>query len=206
MQRMASATIQLLNDYNETIKPFNVITKQKQKIADLIEEVELHKDGQEENDTTAQTRTKNELMTDLVDRTAKVALKARGLAKVTGNNQLLNRVDFSRYDIANKSDQYTLDTIRTILKAVRKEQAALVTGYNLFEGEIDALEAIVKRVDALINERRVSASGGKASTTNLSETISELRQAWDVMDDLVEGIIDDEDFIDIYNNSRRIGS
>ena len=204
--RMASATIQLLNDHDVLLKPFIVITEQKRKITDLLKEVELHKEGQEESDTTEQTRTKNELMADLVDRTAKVALKARGLAKVTGDSKLLNRVNFSRYDIADKSDQYSLDTVGAILKAVEEEKTALVQGYNLFHGEIDALEALAARVDTLITERRVSASSGKASTANLSEAIGELRQAWDVMDDLVEGIIEDEDFIETYNNSRRIGN
>lgn len=203
---MASATLRLLSDYDALVNPFNVIIEQTQKIKDLLDEVELHKEGQEESDTTAQTRTKNELLAELVERTSKVALKARGLAKFTGDNELLNRVDFSRHDIAVKSDQYTLDTVQSILKAVEKKQATLIESYNLAEGEIAAIEAIAKRVDALLNERRVSASGGKASTANLSEAISELRRAWNVMDDLIEGIIDDEDFVETYNISRRIGN
>ena len=203
---MTSATIRLLDDYDVLLTPFNVIINQKQKITDLLKEVELHKEGQEESDTTEQTRIKNELMADLVDRTAKVALKARGLAKVTGDNTLLNRVDFSRHEIADNSDQYTLDTIGAILKAVEEKKETLIKSYNLLNGEIDALKTLAARVDTMITERRVSTSVGKTSTVNLSEAVSELRQAWGVMDDLVEGIIDDEDFIETYKNSRRIGN
>ena len=75
--------------------------------------------------------------------------------------------------------------------------------YNLGKGEIAALEKILERVNKLIDKRRVSASGGKASTANLSESISELSDAWDMMDDFIVGILDDEDFIETYINIRK---
>ena len=202
VQRMATAALQLLNNNSEMLTPFNVITKQKSKIETLLEEVEFHKKGQEEGDTTAKTQTKNELLMDLIDRTAKIALKARGLAKITGDNDLLKKVDYSRYEIATSTDQYTLDTIEKILKAAKDNQQVLIESYNLNKSEIAALEKIMERVDALIDKRRVSISGGKASTANLSESINELREAWDVMDDFILGIIDDEDFIETYTNTR----
>ena len=203
VHRMATAALQLLNDNSELLTPFDVITKQKRKIEVLLEEVEFHKDGQEEGNTTAKTQTKNELLTDLIDRTAKIALKARGLARITGDNDLLKKVDFSRYEIATSTDQYTLDTIEKILSAAKDNQQVLMESYNLGKGEIAALEKILERVNKLIDKRRVSASGGKASTANLSESISELSDAWYMMDDFIVGILDDEDFIETYINIRK---
>ena len=203
---MSTATLKLITDHGEIMAPFSVIADYKTKIEALLEDIELHKDGQGAGDTTAKTKTKNELLTDLVKRSAKLARKASGLAKVTDDNELLSAVDVPEYKIVDGSDRDTLDVVGKILSAAKAKETVLMDQYNLAEGEIASLQAIVERVYDLLDERRVSSSSGKASTSNLSEAIDELRGVWDVMDDLVEGIVDNDEFLDTYNNTRRIGS
>ena len=202
---MSTATLMLITAHDEIMAPFPVIAEYKKKIEALLEDVELHKDGQSAGDTTAKTKTKNELLTDLVKRSAKLARKASGLAKVTDDNELLSAVNFPEYKIIDGTDRDTLDVVDKILNAARAKEAVLMEQYNLVEGEIASLQAIVERVYDLLDERRVSSSSGKASTSNLSEAIDELRDAWDVMDDLIEGIVDNEEFLDTYDNTLNSG-
>ena len=57
----------------------------------------------------------------LYKKAAKIAAKARGLAKITDNNDLLEKVDFSSHEIATGTDQDTLDIIERILNAAEEE-------------------------------------------------------------------------------------
>jgi hypothetical protein len=202
--RMSTVTLNLIKEYREIVEPFFLISEQIEKIQALLKEIKFHENGQAAGDTVAKTQTKNELLAELVRRTYKLARKISGLAKLTNDNDLLYQVQFSPSEIADGSDLKTLNTVNKILQAAKSKEAILAQDYNMAEGEIDDLQAIASRVDSILDERLVSSSTGKASTANLSEAFSELREVWSVMDDLIEGIIENEDFIETYENTRKI--
>ena len=133
-------------------------------------------------------------MSVLVNGTSKIAKKTKSLAKVSGNNDLLAKVDYSKSEIMDGSDQETLDLTAKILNAAQGQETLLKEGYNLKDGEIAKLEEIKAEINSLLDRRTTGASGSKQNTANLSEAIKGLRLAWALMDDLIEGIIDDEDF------------
>lgn len=173
--RMTNATLELLDDHSEIWGGYEVITNQKQKVISFRDEAKNHKEGQSDGNTQPQTKTKNELLASLSNRTGKVARKARGLARLTNDNPLLLAVDFSLNDIENGSDQETLDTVNKILSAAEGKEGILKKQYNLDPKELKELKEIAIRIDDIINDRTATNAGGKTSTANLSETISQLR-------------------------------
>ena len=203
--RMSKATVSLMDDHQELWVDFPVIATQKAKIEGIQEQLGTQKDDRLVIDTRAHTKTKNEKLSALGSRTGRLAIRARALARINKDNELLLATDYTKRQIERGSDQDTMNAIHKIVSAVEPHEAILVADYNLGETELAEIKTETEAVDRLIVDRTTTNAAGKSATAQVSDLVQDLVEEWELMDDLVEGIIDDADFVDTYYTTRRIG-
>jgi hypothetical protein len=123
---------------------------------------------------------------------------------VNNDSLLLKQVNYSKSSIQDDSDEETLVRCENIADAAEKVKDVLVSDFGLDEAVLTQLKADIASIRKLISTRTDISGEGKAATSAVKESIGQIRSRFDQPDDLVYGILDDDNFLKVYTNTRQI--
>lgn len=167
--------------------------------------VALHQQSltQAERTTVGYTQDKDGQMQHMCDLAYAMLLKIRSYAKISNNKALLYAINYSESEIRRGAETQIINRCQTIHNKGQEHLADLadflVTKKDLSElqNTIDAVKPLSAQRDAIANER-------VTATANISMLIDGARAELDKLDDLIEGLIKDKNFINTYRQSRQI--
>jgi hypothetical protein len=169
----------------------------------IVSGVELYMKSQFEKGTAGYTQQKDAKLDVLLKLVYKLSAKLRAYAKATENIVLLKAVDYSASSLESGTETEIISRCQTIAKKAN-EFLSQLTDYEVTPAELDFIDHAIKDVEPLASQRDAVASERKAATAGIPELIRKGKDQLDVLDDLIEGLIHDDNFIDSYFNARRI--
>lgn len=201
---MADSVMQFLNSNADQWNSNAHITKQVQDIqetTDKIRQAALVQDGSK---TTGLTGEKRERFGRMTLNTGKLVRKLRAYAKLNKDAQLLQKVDHSISSIKDGSDEESLIRCENVVNVAEGIKDSLVAEFALNESLIGAIRDDIAAIRILISTRTDTGSEGVVATSAIKDNIAMLHAHFDILDDLVYGIIDAEEFLQLYANNRQI--
>ena len=183
----------------ETNEPINeTVTK----VAEHVNTLETEDRNREEMKTTGMTEDKGDMFETMCQLAFKLTSKLKAYAKRTKNNTLLAAVDYTETTLKAGTQQTVLVRCQTILQKA-KDNAEALTTHQVTPEKITELETAINAYEPLTPQRDAVGDERVAKTVVLNETIVKIREELDILDDLVEGM-SNEEFIDAYHSARNI--
>lgn len=156
-------------------------------------------------DKTGYTSAKDNLFDDITHGTHKLTRKLSAYAKINKVHLLLPLVDLSLSTLTRGPEKEAVDRCAAIIeKAV--QMLPQVASYKINQEQLDEIRKQIADYNTSLNERTNVSTNLKISGEEIDEDIANLRIMLDILDDLIEGIIDDEGFIARYKSLRKIPS
>ena len=181
------------------------IVEQKTALAYTIDLIKTNSQNQQEKSPEGFTAAKNNAIETMINKAYKIALKVKSYAKKTGNAVLLKSVDFSMHDLESGSETEIINRCKIIANAADANIANL-TNYKVVAQDVADLNTAITGAMPKAAQRDVVGSERHSITLNLPSLFSQAREQALDLDDLIEGLIDEEsqEFIDGYFSVRRI--
>ncbi len=201
---MTGSVIQLLEDNTEKWEGNTHISNSVQQIKGAADTIREAARIQDKSKTEGMTNEKHTLFLRMTINTEKLVRKARAFARMNSNEQLLKQVDYSLSAIQDGSDEETLIRCENIISAIEPVKETLVSEFGLDEAMLAKVHEDIEAIRKIISTRTDTGSEGKAATSNIKNNIAGLRKHFELLDDLVYGIINDDDFLRVYSNTRQI--
>jgi hypothetical protein len=201
---MTGSVIQLLEDNSEKWQDITHIANSVQQIKSTANSTREAARIQDKSNTKGYTNEKHTLFLRMTLNIEKLVRKARAYARMNKDEQLLNLVDHSLSSIQDGSDEETLIRCENIAAGVENIKDTLISEFGLDETILAQINEDITAIRNLVNQRTDTNSKGTAATASIKDNIKELRTHFELLDDLVYGIIDDNDFLKIYSNTRQI--
>jgi hypothetical protein len=154
-------------------------------------------------DTTGYTFSKNDTFDRLTAATYKLARQISGYAKIKNDTKLLPLVDLSLTTISHGPEKEVLLRCAGIARQAESLLTVLAP-FKVTAGAIAAIKQMVTECEQFSSDRTVASSGKVIGGRDIGTLISGLREKLDILDDLVEGLIDDDGFIARYKSLRVI--
>ena len=148
-------------------------------------------------------RQKNGLISEMVRGVTKIALKAKAYAKINNMPELLGLVDISEEELLQQNEKDIILACESILNHAGSIQSHLIDDFNLTEEFILKVSANLIQVKQMLNIRDSLKQTDLLLAENMTENMRALRTAVDLLDDLIYGIIEDEEFICMYRDIRK---
>jgi hypothetical protein len=139
----------------------------------------------------------------LEDKLFVIGRKLRAFARLEDDTVAANQADFSRSSLDALSLNNLLSLSRAIIE-VCKVRLASLKAYGIAQADLTALQTAIDKLAALNAHRDAVLDFRMENTSSISKLLSKLRHELKTMDALVEGFIDDEAFLTVYFNARRI--
>lgn len=149
------------------------------------------------------TTLKNITFDLIMARTLKICKRMSGYAKKKGHQDLLPLVNHSDSSLRKGTEKEAITRCKAILDAAMANLTNLVN-FKVKEADIAPIRQYITSYEGYVNSRTSTTSERTVSGEELMAIISRIRKNLDILDDLVEGLIDDEGFIARYKASRRI--
>ncbi|MDR3268367.1 MAG: hypothetical protein LBT83_04795 [Tannerella sp.] len=158
---------------------------------------------QGENNPVGHTAAKEHARDGLEGLVYLTALRVRSYAGIAGDDVLLEKMRFSRsaLDILGTNDLLTRS--RLVLDACVAHLPAL-TDYQVDQKTIDDLQQRIDRTAQLYAQRDTVIDQRMEATARLQQLFTQARKELKILDDLVEGYVEDDAFVATYFNARRI--
>lgn len=139
----------------------------------------------------------------IIARTLKICKRMSGYAKKKGRQDLLPLVNHSDSSLRKGTEKEAVTRCKAILDAAIANLTNLVK-FKVTEADITPIRQYITTYEGYVNNRTSTTADRTVSGDEMAAIISRIRKNLDILDDLVEGLIDDEGFIARYNASRRI--
>jgi hypothetical protein len=149
--------------------------------------------------TAAKERARNELES-LVYRTT---VRLRSYARSTNNDVLTAKLNFSQSTLDRMKHNDLLTYCRLVVAACG-EYLPELANYKIDSNTINELSQSIERTSLLYAERDTVVDERIEATADLEKLFSTIRNQLKILDDLVEGYIDNDTFVATYFNARRI--
>jgi len=159
--------------------------------------------AQKDNDQGVQIAQKKMNLTALAKAFNKANRKLCHQAKKTNNQVLLKSVDIPLSSFLYGEEKEILLRYNTVLKALR-ENLLVLSLYKFVKADADNLEAQLNRLIAIPGAISIMSGNQKAATRSIKELIDEAHTILDSLDDAVEGMIEDEEFVESWFVARKI--
>ncbi len=199
---MTRATIACMESERTTWESIPPVNNVMTNLSGLVNTVSTVDKSRNSLKTEGLTADKNQVFETMCQRALKLASKMKAYAKINSNNALLVAVDYTPTSLEAGSESATLTRCENILEKAR-EFAGSLAEYQVNDADLTALETSINDFKPLTAGRDLVADERVAKTTKISETLMKIRAQLDILDDLVEGIFDEE-FIDVYESARQI--
>lgn len=135
--------------------------------------------------------------------TYQMLIKIRPYARKTKNNVLLQAVDHSMSDLKSGTTEATINRCQLVHDKGIEFLAAL-SPYQVTTEGLTELKAAIEKFKPMIAQRNNIGDERAAATQNLPNLFAQAREHLQSLDDLVESMIADQDFINTYFQARRI--
>jgi hypothetical protein len=149
--------------------------------------------------TVAKERARNELE-ELVYRTS---VRLRTYARLTNNDVLAVKLDVSQSAL-DRMKHNELLTFGRVIVAACEEHLSKLENYQIDSNTVSALSQSINLTASLYTERDTVVDQRGEVTADLDKLFTVARNQLKILDDLVEGYIDNETFVATYFNARRI--
>lgn len=158
---------------------------------------------QQANATQGYTAKKDEALDKILDQTLKIILQVKDYAIEKNNAVLRAAVNFTESSLAEGAEREIINRCEIIIKKVQENTTDLVAeGYDITAAGLSALLADIEAQKKLSPERDVVGGTRTSATASLPELDRKGRGLLKKMDGLVNSMIKDDAFIDIYENLR----
>jgi len=154
-------------------------------------------------DTTGFTNEKDNLFDKLTHLTYKLCKKMSGYAKRNKDYALLPLVDVSLLTLQRGIEKEAVERCAAIVEKATVLLPQLAS-FKVNDAQLTTIKEQIKAYNTSLDTRTATGGSLTVSGSEISERIAALREHFDVLDDLVEGLIEEEGFIARYKSWRRI--
>lgn len=158
---------------------------------------------QAERITVGYTQDKDGQMQAMCDLAYGLLLKVRSYAKITNNKALLYAINYSESDIRRGPEVQIITRCQAIHNK-GQEYLADLTDFLVTAKNLTELQNAINAVKPLSAQRDVIAGERVTATANIPLLIDGARAEVDKLNDLVEGLIADKNFVNTYRQVRQI--
>lgn len=159
--------------------------------------------AQKDSDPGGQVAQKKKEFTTLAKKFYKLGCKLCHFAKKTKNMVLLKSVDIPESGFLRGEEKEVMLKFNTVISAARENLTSLAA-YNYKKDDVDALETQYKDLVAIPGTISVLIGNQKSATRSIKELNDEARTILDQLDDVLEGMIEDEKFLESWFEERKI--
>lgn len=154
-------------------------------------------------DKSGFTIAKNGIFDSIIQKTFKLNRKLSGYAKLRNDYELLPLVDVSLSGLTKGTEMEAVDRCLAIVNRATVLLPKLTT-FKVTEALLTIIKQLIKDYKSKVDQRTTVSSDVSVTGEDIDEGISELRSNLEILDDLIEGLIDDEEFIARYKGWRKI--
>jgi lysyl-tRNA synthetase class I len=158
---------------------------------------------QKNNNPTGHTAAKERSRDKLENLTYRVAVRVRSYSRATDNDVLTEKLIFSRSALDRMKHNDLLTCSRVVLNTCNEYLPSL-SDYQVDQTVVDELAQSIEQTAQLFAERDIVVDQRMEATSDLTNLFTTARDQLKVLDDLVEGYVDDDAFVATYFNARRI--
>ncbi len=182
----------------QTIKPIAEEYALFLTLKNKIEEQDLKKTKSSSKGLTSNKDAKlNEMLVSL-DQLIK---RVRPYAKKTKNEVLLEAIDYSKSDFRELGQEKLFPTAQKVVDAIKAEANNLVD-YKIDAAYLAQIQDQITTTEPLISERDNVADQSSTLSDSLTQTFKKILPVIKNLDDLVESLIDETEFISTYKKAR----
>jgi len=200
---MYNAVLQYLDENSGIWSDITPVADKQAQLQTLINSISSKSEEQQGRSSGGYTAAKNVAMDNMVDLAYKLALKVKGYAKKTGDEVLLQWVDFSMSKLGTGTSTEVINRCKLITSAAEKNLAALAD-YKVTEADLTALHDAINNAVPKKAERDSVNAARRGVTLSLPTLFSQAGKEANNLDDLMKGLIANEDFVTGYFAARRI--
>ncbi|WP_295121020.1 hypothetical protein [uncultured Chitinophaga sp.] len=172
-------------------------------LRDIIKDITSQSQKQEENSTPGYTRSKDNELEKLQDGTRLLAAQLRASGKLNKDEVRLQSVRCTDSAFELMATQSLLQVSQIIIGHARTKLADF-GDFGVTEANILNLESIRAEATRLISQRNVAGGTRKSATDTLPELLTQMRDQLELVDDLIDSLIKDIEFTNVYHNMRKI--
>jgi hypothetical protein len=158
---------------------------------------------QQENAPQGYTAAKDAMRVVLSDKLFLIGRRLRAFARLENDAVAEEHSVFSRSSLDLLSHNNLLHLSRAIIQ-ICKLRIDKLSNYEINSTILEEFETSVNQLDRLASKRDVVVDERMENTSSLIELLATARQELRTMDALVEGFVEDEAFLSIYFNARRV--
>lgn len=188
----------------------SALWKNEPEIVEVVEEIKQKRNDVSEKGVLesglsgkGHTSAKDNILDSLATKTCKLSKKISAYAKKRGLLDLIPLVDLSVTSISRGPEKEVIYRCKAIADIAVKHMDNLVS-FNVTSGEIDQIKKLISEYQSHIDNRSNTIISKFSSGEDISKNISEMRHQLDILDDLVEGSLEDNTFIRDYIAARLI--
>ena len=149
------------------------------------------------------TSAKDNSLDTLATKTCKLSKKISAYAKKNRLLALIPLVDVSISSFSRGPEKEVINRCKAITEIAVKHLANLGT-FKVTSDEIDQINSLITEYQEHIDNRSNSKITKSSSGEDIFDSIGDMRHQFDILDDLVEGLLDDQTFIRDYKAARLI--
>ncbi len=149
------------------------------------------------------TSAKDNALDTLATKTCKMSKKISAYAKKNRLLALIPLVDVSISSISRGPEKEVINRCKAITDIAVKHMANLGT-FKVTNDEIDQINNLITEYQGHVDNRSTTNIAKSSSGDDIANNISDMRHLIDILDDLVEGLLDDQSFIRDYIAARLI--
>ena len=149
------------------------------------------------------TSAKDNTLDTLATLTCKLSKKISGYAKKKSLLELIPLVNLSVSTISHGPEKDVINRCRAIADIAVKHLENLAS-FSVKKDEIEQIEKLISEYQNHIDNRSNTNISKSSSGVDIADDIGEIRHQLDILDDLVEGSLEDNTFIREYRATRLI--
>lgn len=199
---MFKAVAALFQNAPSTWNSFVPVTESYSTFQTLLSQIESTALMQEENQTGGYTSDKNLQKALLAEKAYAIVLKLRAFAKRTGNEILKKAIDISLSSLMRLPEQKVIGQCQIIHDKGKKNQKA-AAAYSITDADLAELQTLINDFKPLAGFRDTVGDQLSVATDGLDSLFGQARESLDILDDEVEALIQDSNFVSAYFEARK---
>ena len=152
---------------------------------------------------TGSTTAKNNVLDIMCSKTYRLCRKMSGYAKTRNDATLLAKVDLSMSAISRGSELVVISRCASLAN-LAEERLEDLKAVKVTQDEINAIRQLFDEHSFHIDNRSTKTTDKSETGKEIDTIILSIRKKLDSLDDMIEGLLEDESFIARYNASRQI--
>jgi hypothetical protein len=200
---MVVAVLKHFDNYTSIWSEINLILMILEKVRSIVKAILATAIKQAENNPVGYTASKEQTRDILETMLYQIALRVRTYARITDNKVLVEKTRFSRssLDLLGNND---LVIVSNMLADACTEHLAELVDYQVDQAMVDKLQELATQTKTLYAQRDTVIDERMEATARLQQLFTQVRKQIKILDDMVEGYIEDDTFVTTYFNARRI--